>query len=194
MGNIIDIRNIVKINSMGNIKRILCILCFLLIVTLFFVPVGAEVVATIEVNESIQIGDYYKNRTILENGWNLSVNITTNSPVDVFVLSKKDFIDYEVNGVVSPPHTEWYSLNTTSFQKNLNVSQKGDYFVVVDNSVVPVNGAMPIGSVNVDGSIEVENNRAPSIPNSFKCAFLIPHSAVNHNCANIFYTWPYWKQ
>ena len=136
-------------------------LCVLFIVMLCVVPVGAEVVSQIEVNETVQNGDYYKNRTILKNGWYLSVNITANSPVDVFVLSESDFIDYEVNRVVNPPHTEWYSLNTKSFQKNLNVSQEGDYFVVVDNSVVPVRGAIPSGSVNVSGSVEVGNNQAP---------------------------------
>ncbi|MDY6932255.1 MAG: hypothetical protein SVJ22_10115, partial [Halobacteriota archaeon] len=120
------------------------ILLIILSVALFVTPVGAETV-----NETIGEGDYYSRSGYCKNGWSLRVNVTTDSPVDVFVLSEEDFIGYEVNGDINPPRTGWYSLNTTTFQKNLTISQKGNYFVVVDNTVVPENGAVPTGTVNL---------------------------------------------
>ena len=136
-----------------------CILLSLLLivsVALLVPPVVAGMV-----NETIEEGDYYSRGGYCGNGWSLRVNVTTDSLVDVFVLPEEDFIGYEVNGVINPSHTGWYSLNTTSFQKNLPIYQKSDYYVVVDNTMVPENGAVPTSTVNVSDSTEFKDNRAP---------------------------------
>jgi len=130
-----------------------------IVICLLFLP-SANLTQIPVDNEPISKDGYYLHEEFLGSRWNLNVNITANSPVDIFIFSEDAFMDYEVNGVVNPPHTGWYALNTTTYQKNLTVSEKGRYFLVVDNKAIPPNGAMPAGSVNVSGNVKVENNKS----------------------------------
>lgn len=86
-----------------------------LIIISLIIPFIQNVDAQQEINETIQISEYYKHGFELEKNDIISLNLTADHYANFIFLSETALIDYEINGVAKPAHENWYKLNTTKF-------------------------------------------------------------------------------
>lgn len=127
----------------------------LLILILIFSSFPA--LATIqEVNSTIESNNFYKIDLPEGKDNRLTINLTANGSVDIFIFSEQDLIEYQVNSIIKTTHLLWFKLNTTSFfAENLTINPSGNYFIVVDNTDNPPNGAKSNRSLILNGEIVV---------------------------------------
>lgn len=104
-----------------------------LIIISLIIPFIQNVDAQQEINETIQLNEYYKHRFELEKDDIIIFNLTTDHYANFFFLSETALIDYEINDIAKPVHENWYKINTTKFFENISVDTSGSYFLIVDS-------------------------------------------------------------
>lgn len=135
-------------------SRLLNILTLLvLILVLFSFPAFAGIQ---EVNSTIERNSFSKIDLPIGINNKVTINLTANKSVDIFIFSEKDLIDYQVNSIIKPTHLSWFKLNTTSFYvENITIYPPGTYFILVDNTDIPLNGGKTNSSITLKGEIVI---------------------------------------
>lgn len=126
-----------------------------LILVLFSFPAFSAIQ---EVNSTIEKNNFYT--TILQIGKDdeLTINLTANNSVDVFIFSEQELIDYEVNKIIKPSYLSRFKLNTTFFQvKNFTIAPYGTYYIVVDNTDNAPNRGKTNNSIILQGTINISS-------------------------------------
>lgn len=146
-----------KSNKLSNLR------CFSLglLVALVMVMISGTALAQIDLDETIYIDmDMYSELflTDVEAGEVLNVNIqvTNGGPIDVLLMSSTDYVDFLSNSEFSYyVDGSAYSIKSKSY--SFTFPEGGDYYLVVDNTVDPMDGAYPTGAVDVRTRITTEN-------------------------------------
>jgi hypothetical protein len=150
-----------KSNEASNLR---CILLGI-IAALVIIIVGGTTLAQINLDETKSIGMdmYYEiSLTGIEAGEVLNVNIqvTKGGPVDVLLMKSSDYVKYltatqsEQGGIFSY-YVDGSSDSIKSKTYSFTFPENGDYYLVIDNTVNPIEGANPTGAVDVRAKITV---------------------------------------
>ncbi len=137
---------------------IICLIIVSLII-LFIQNVDAQQ----EINETIQISEYYKHGFELENNAIIILNLTTDHYANFFFLSETALIDYEINGIAKPVHENWYKINTTKFFENITVDTSGTYFLIVESKNTPARELNNKTLFNIKGLFDIQKPTVKSI-------------------------------
>jgi hypothetical protein len=90
------------------------LLNILILLTLLFVLSSFPAFAAIQkVNSTVERNNFYKIEQPIIKDDTVTINLTANGSVDIFIFSEQDLIDYQVNGIIKPTHLLWFKLNTT---------------------------------------------------------------------------------
>jgi len=150
-----------KKNAVKKMRYILIVM----IVTLFMGIFSVNALAQISIDEtkSIEIDMYNEiSITDIEAGDVLSVDIqvTKGGPVDVMLMESSDYVDYlhamdtEEGGTFSY-YIDGSSDSIKSKKYSFTFPENGDYYLVIDNTINPIGGANPTGTVEVNVKINV---------------------------------------
>lgn len=141
--------------------------CFWLgtIAALVIVMIGGTTLAEINLDETKTIATdmYYElSFTGIQAGdvLNVNVQVIKGGPVDVLLMKSSEYVNYlkatqSESGGTFKYYVDGSSDNIKSKTYSFSFPESGDYYLVVDNTNNPVNGANPTGDVDVRAKITV---------------------------------------
>lgn len=139
----------------------------LIIAALVIMIVGGTTSAEINLDETKSIDmDMYNEISLtgIETGDILNVNIqvTKGGPIDVMLMKSSDYVNYlkaaqSEQGGTFKYYVDGSSKSIRSKKYSFTFPENGEYYLVMDNTVNPIGGANPIGSVDVHVKITVAN-------------------------------------
>lgn len=89
----------------------------------------------------------------------VDIQVTEGGPVDVMFMDATGFGDYSYNlgGGVSDFESIDHSLNVKAWKKEIKVDSTEKYYLVVDNTDVPADGAISEGKVSVKVKVSIKS-------------------------------------
>ena len=133
-----------------------------MIVALVMLMVTGTAVAQISFDETISIDiDRYNELSLTEieagSVLNVNIQVTNGGPIDVLLMSSSDYVDFlSQQGFSYYIDGSAYSIKSKSY--SFTFPDSGDYYLVIDNTVDPMDGANPTGAVDVRTRITIENS------------------------------------
>lgn len=157
-----------KINETSN----KCHICFGVMIALIMIMVGNTASAQINVDETktIDKDGFYKIPLIgIKAGdiLNVNVQVTEGGPVDIMLMLSSDYYKYmKATYDIHDNNWRFYvipqgssdSIKSKTYSYTFpETPEDGPFYLVIDNTAVPVTGANPIGPVDVRIKITVEH-------------------------------------